>query len=40
VAEAVADLLALDDAGVVQTITKEHGVRTVDVATSLGARGG
>lgn len=40
VAEAVADLLALDDAGVVQTITKEQGVRTVDIATSLGARRG
>lgn len=40
VAEAVADLLTRDDAGVVQTITKEQGVRAVDMATTLGARGG
>ncbi len=36
VAAAVAALLARDDSGVVQTITKEAGVRPVDIATVLG----
>ena len=36
VAEAVADLLARDDRGIVQTITKQGGVRDVDIATTLG----
>ncbi len=36
VADAVATLLLRDDGGVVQTITKEAGVRPVDVAVTLG----
>lgn len=36
VAAAVAALLARDDSGAVQTITKEAGVRPVDIATVLG----
>jgi 3alpha(or 20beta)-hydroxysteroid dehydrogenase len=36
VADAVAALLARDDHGVVQTITEQDGVRTVDIRTTLG----
>jgi len=36
VAEAVAALLASDDSGIVQTISKEGGVRAVNIATTLG----
>ena len=36
VADAVAALLARDDHGVVQTITEQYGVRTVDIRTTLG----
>jgi NAD(P)-dependent dehydrogenase (short-subunit alcohol dehydrogenase family) len=36
VADAVAALLLRDDAGIVQTITKEAGVRPVEIATVLG----
>lgn len=36
VAAAVAALLARDDSGVVQTITKEDGVRAVNIPTTLG----
>jgi len=36
VADAVAALLARDDSGIVQTITKEDGVRTANVPTTLG----
>ena len=36
VADAVAALLARDDSGIVQTITKEDGVRAVNIPTTLG----